>query len=150
MDRLLYSHNSVAGYGNHRAMCGINESAVLGAIVVRDPAIVPASHDVHDWVAACVFQPKDVPNLVGDDVGLFMGRALGESLLVHDYLTLDPFGLATAAPRKCSGVPVLDVDEHRLDGCTEGGKRCKNQGEDVGSHVPHATPASQPRGLGVV
>lgn len=140
----------VAGYGHNGTMRRINEGAVLRAIVVGNPASIAASHDVNDWVAACVFQPKDVPNLVGDDVGLFMGRALGESLLVHDYLTLDPFGLATAAPRKCSGVPVLDVDEHRLDGCTEGGKRCKNQGEDVGSHVPHATPASQARGLGVV
>ena len=127
-------------------MRGVHESTVLGAIVVRDPTGSAAPHGVRDGIAARVFQAEDVSDLVRDDVGLFIGRTHGETRFIHDYFAFNPFGHAATTACKRPGVPVLDVYEHRLDGGAKGGKRSKDECEDVGSHAHYLTPASQPRG----
>lgn len=140
----------VAGYGHNGTMRRINEGAVLRAIVVGNPASIATPHGIRDRVATRMFQSENMPHLVRDDVGLFMRGAHSEACFIHDYLALNPFRLATAAARKCPGVPMLDVYKDRLDGSAKGRKRSKNQREDVGSHATHPTAPCQARGPGVV
>lgn len=139
----------IARYGHNGTMGRGDECAVLGAVEVRYPTGIAAPHGVWDGVAARMFQAENMPHLVRDDVGLFMRGAHSEAHFIHDYLTLNPFRLATATTRKRPGVPMLDVYKDRLDGSAKGRKRSKNQREDVGSHAPDPTAPCQARGPGV-